>query len=242
MFSWPIFVIGSRIGAYGRSLIWHRSEAQAERLQQRCPRVTPNGCVRPALRSPLAAFKAALWFGHLNIFPRAFTSIAFFLFSMKLSITTVCLIAGSALYAQGSQDVANNSSNNQHRQSAGAAYCKQLLELFMSVYFLALPCLIVMTNQPEGNFLISCDVGSDGRLTFRNALSTGGKGINPDQHVFVTFLILLYTGAHGITPDTPFGPDALFSSSSVKISGHQVYTVNVGFPAVERHSQDSLMT
>lgn len=71
-----------------------------------------------------------------------------------------------------------------------------------SVYFI--------TNESDGNFVVSADIGSDGTLTLRQAVSTLGLG------------------AHGISD--PVGPDPLFSQGSVKTSAlsNILATVNAG--------------
>jgi len=67
-----------------------------------------------------------------------------------------------------------------------------------------------ITNEPDGNFVVSADIGSDGKLILRQAVSTFG------------------VGAHGITD--PVGPDPLFSQGSVKTSpvSNILVTVNAG--------------
>ncbi|KAG5645931.1 hypothetical protein DXG03_004720 [Asterophora parasitica] len=67
-----------------------------------------------------------------------------------------------------------------------------------------------ITNEPNGNQLVAADIGADGKLTLRRAISTGGLG------------------AHGIT--SPNGPDGLFSQGAIKASaaGNIVATVNPG--------------
>jgi hypothetical protein len=34
----------------------------------------------------------------------------------------------------------------------------------------------VITNQPDGNFIVGSDIGSDGKLTFNDAIWVGGRG------------------------------------------------------------------
>jgi len=77
-----------------------------------------------------------------------------------------------------------------------------------------------ITNEPEGNFVVSADIGSDGKLKLRRAVNTQGKG------------------AHGQT--SPLGPDALFSQGAVKASaaGKMVATVNAGSNSVSVFSMD----
>ncbi|RDB25934.1 hypothetical protein Hypma_006579 [Hypsizygus marmoreus] len=67
-----------------------------------------------------------------------------------------------------------------------------------------------ISNEPDGNLLIAADIGTDGKLTLRRAVDTGGLG------------------AHGVTD--PNGPDPLFSQGAIKASatGNIVATVNAG--------------
>ncbi|TFY66579.1 hypothetical protein EVG20_g4513 [Dentipellis fragilis] len=69
-----------------------------------------------------------------------------------------------------------------------------------------------MTNEPDGNFVVTADIGTDGKLTLNRAVSTGGQGQHGDD------------GAAGP------GPDGLFSQGSVKASanGKILAAVNPG--------------
>ncbi|KAF7980718.1 hypothetical protein HWV62_37191 [Athelia sp. TMB] len=58
-----------------------------------------------------------------------------------------------------------------------------------------------ITNEPSGNHVVSIDIGSDGKLTSLNAVSTGGNGLHG-------------LGAPGAAP----GSDGLFSQGSVQAS------------------------
>jgi len=55
---------------------------------------------------------------------------------------------------------------------------------------------------------VGSDIGSDGKLTFKDAIWAGGRG------------------AHGQTD--PVGPDPFFSQGAIKVSGKNVFTVNAG--------------
>lgn len=68
-----------------------------------------------------------------------------------------------------------------------------------------------MTNEPQGNFIVASDIGSDGKLTLRNAFSTEGAG------------------GHGNDGGNN-GPDPLFTQGAVKASsaGGVVAAVNPG--------------
>ncbi|KAI0264428.1 hypothetical protein BC834DRAFT_924642 [Gloeopeniophorella convolvens] len=67
-----------------------------------------------------------------------------------------------------------------------------------------------ITNQPQENFVVSADIGSDGKLTLARAVGTQGSGL------------------HG--NDGKNGPDGLFSQGSVKASAVSslLATVNPG--------------
>jgi len=69
-----------------------------------------------------------------------------------------------------------------------------------------------ITNQPEGNFVLTADIASDGQLTLISAVPAGGRGQHGDD------------GAAGP------GPDGLFTQGSVKASasGKILATVNPG--------------
>lgn len=67
-----------------------------------------------------------------------------------------------------------------------------------------------ITNEPSGNFVVSADIGTDGKLALRQATSTNGLG------------------AHGLTAKP--GPDPLFGQGSVKASAasNMLAAVNPG--------------
>ncbi|KAF9267721.1 hypothetical protein L218DRAFT_854401 [Marasmius fiardii PR-910] len=66
-----------------------------------------------------------------------------------------------------------------------------------------------ITNEPDNNFIVSADIGGDGRLTLRQAVATGGHGLHG-----------------GPTAD----PDPLFSQGAIKVSSanNMLATVNAG--------------
>ncbi|TDL19074.1 hypothetical protein BD410DRAFT_727624 [Rickenella mellea] len=78
----------------------------------------------------------------------------------------------------------------------------------------------VITNQPEGNQVVSTNIGSDGTLTFGQAFSTQGNGL------------------HGVTD--PNGPDPLFAQGAVKVSpaAQALIAVNPGSNTVSMFSID----
>ncbi|GJJ10502.1 hypothetical protein Clacol_004728 [Clathrus columnatus] len=71
-----------------------------------------------------------------------------------------------------------------------------------------------MTNEPSGNFIIGSEIGSDGTLSFGNAIWAGGQG------------------SHGNST----GPDALFSQGSIKVSGQHLFALNAGSNTVTMFS------
>ncbi|KAI0081947.1 hypothetical protein K474DRAFT_1586866 [Panus rudis PR-1116 ss-1] len=77
-----------------------------------------------------------------------------------------------------------------------------------------------ITNEPSGNFIMAGDIGSDGKITFSNAVPTQGKG------------------SHGVVD--PNGPDGLFSQGAVKASAanNMLATVNAGSNTVSLFSID----
>lgn len=78
-----------------------------------------------------------------------------------------------------------------------------------------------ITNEPSGNFIISADIGTDGKLSLRQAISTGGAGL------------------HGKSGDVD-GPDPLFSQGAIKASAaaNMVATVNPGSNTISLFSVD----
>ncbi|THH20763.1 hypothetical protein EW146_g671 [Bondarzewia mesenterica] len=106
-------------------------------------------------------------------------------FCMLSALVTSAVVSGRPLFprAFGKDKVMNNSTSN---GIVGAAY--------------------FITNQPEGNFVVSANIGTDGQLTLARAVHAGGRG------------------SHGIS----VGPDALFSQGAVKASasGKILATVN----------------
>jgi hypothetical protein len=79
-----------------------------------------------------------------------------------------------------------------------------------------------MTNEPAGNFVVSMNIGNDGKLSLAQAVATGGDG------------------AHGIT--APNSPDPLFSQGAVKASpkGKVLAVTNAGSNSVSLFSIDPL--
>ncbi|KAJ6513244.1 hypothetical protein C8R45DRAFT_920943 [Mycena sanguinolenta] len=76
-----------------------------------------------------------------------------------------------------------------------------------------------ITNEPAGNFVVAAAIGSDGKLTLRQATSTGGLGSH----------------------NTGDGPDALFTQGAVKASaaGNIVAAVNAGSNTISVFNIDS---
>jgi hypothetical protein len=128
---------------------------------------------------------------------------------MKLTISSVLLsvllasaVTAAPLEARRSKNkmVMNGNAGQAAAQSAvGAAY--------------------FITNEPAGNFVVAAAIGSDGKLTLRQATSTGGLGSH----------------------NTGDGPDALFTQGAVKASaaGNIVAAVNAGSNTISVFNIDS---
>jgi len=124
---------------------------------------------------------------------------------MKLSITSVLLSVllasvvsgGPVKRAQKTRMQMNPASG----KSVGAAY--------------------FITNEPDGNFVVAADIGADGKLTLRQAVSTGGLGGHGNDG-----------GANG--------PDPLFTQGAVKASaaGQVLAAVNPGSNTISLFSID----
>ncbi|KAF5367574.1 hypothetical protein D9758_003704 [Tetrapyrgos nigripes] len=80
-----------------------------------------------------------------------------------------------------------------------------------------------ITNEDSGNFVVSADIGADGKLNLRQAISTGGFGQHGDD------------GA--ATP----GPDGTFTQGAIKASAasNMLATVNPGSNTLSLFSIDS---
>ncbi|KAL0573688.1 hypothetical protein V5O48_008259 [Marasmius crinis-equi] len=78
-----------------------------------------------------------------------------------------------------------------------------------------------ITNEPDGNFVVSADIGQDGKLNLRQAVSTGGIGLHGND-----------SGANG--------PDPLFTQGAVKVSAaaSMLATVNPGSNTISIFSID----
>ncbi|KAL0061913.1 hypothetical protein AAF712_011197 [Marasmius tenuissimus] len=119
---------------------------------------------------------------------------------MKLSLVTVhaAILFSSAAFAipvgrglRARQDGKTMTMGSASAGSVGAAY--------------------FITNEPDENFVVSADIGQDGKLSLRQAVSTGGSGLHGDDG-----------GANG--------PDPLFTQGAVKVSAsaNMLATVNPG--------------
>ncbi|KAJ8489507.1 hypothetical protein ONZ45_g13562 [Pleurotus djamor] len=100
--------------------------------------------------------------------------------SVVLSLLLVSTAANPLEFDQRAQE--NSSSRKEMGIALGAASG--------AAYFL--------TNEPEGSFIVGADIGSNGKLTLRRAISTDGLG------------------AHGLADLN--APDPLFSQGAVKVS------------------------
>ncbi|KAF7336630.1 hypothetical protein MVEN_02097500 [Mycena venus] len=118
---------------------------------------------------------------------------------MKLTISSVLLSVLLASAVSAAPLEARNSKRKMMMNgSAGAAAAQSAVG---AAYFI--------TNEPAGNFVVAAAIGSDGKLTLRQATSSEGLG------------------SHGAPGD---GPDPLFTQGAVKASaaGNIVATVNPG--------------
>ncbi|KAJ7274381.1 hypothetical protein B0H12DRAFT_1007067 [Mycena haematopus] len=118
---------------------------------------------------------------------------------MKLTISSVFLSILLASAVSAAPLEARKSKNKMMMNgNAGQAAAKSAVG---AAYFI--------TNEPAGNFVVAAAIGSDGKLTLRQATSTQGQG------------------SHGAPGD---GPDALFTQGAIKASaaGKIVAAVNAG--------------
>ncbi|KAG7092934.1 hypothetical protein E1B28_009239 [Marasmius oreades] len=78
-----------------------------------------------------------------------------------------------------------------------------------------------ITNEPDGNFVVSADIGQDGKLTLRQAVPAGGSGLHGNDG--------------GVN-----GPDPLFTQGAVKVSAaaNMLATVNAGSNTISVFSID----
>jgi hypothetical protein len=118
---------------------------------------------------------------------------------MKLTISSVLLSVLLASAVSAAPLEARKSKNKMMMGGTAAQAAAQ--SAVGAAYF--------MTNEPAGNFVVAAAIGSDGKLTLRQATSSDGLG------------------SHG-APGT--GPDGTFSQGAVKASaaGNIVATVNPG--------------
>lgn len=125
---------------------------------------------------------------------------------MKLSITSILAALLLAFVASGKPITNAKKGRMRMNPPSGSSVG--------SAYFL--------TNEPDGNFVVAADIGSDGKLTLRQAISTRGLGSHGNDG-----------GANG--------PDALFSQGSVKASaaGQVLAAVNAGSNTISLFSIDS---
>ncbi|KAJ7593110.1 hypothetical protein C8J56DRAFT_930417 [Mycena floridula] len=128
-----------------------------------------------------------------------------FTVAMKLTVTsTVLSVLFGSLVSAGPVKRAQKSRMSMNAASGttvGAAY--------------------FITNEPDGNFVVSADIGSDGKLNLRQAVSAGG------------------IGSHGNDGGVN-GPDPLFTQGAVKASAasQMLVTVNSGSNTISLFSID----
>ncbi|KAJ3714262.1 hypothetical protein C8R42DRAFT_726746 [Lentinula raphanica] len=80
-----------------------------------------------------------------------------------------------------------------------------------------------ITNEQTGNFVVAADIGTDGTLTLRQAIATGGLGL------------------HGNVGGVAVGPDGLFTQGAIKVStaANMLATVNPGSNTLSLFSIDT---
>ncbi|KAJ7158737.1 hypothetical protein C8R46DRAFT_399097 [Mycena filopes] len=119
--------------------------------------------------------------------------------SVLLSVLLASTVSAAPL---GSRHAKGNKSNKNKMMMGGASAQAAASSAVGAAYFLS--------NEGAGNFVVAAAIGSDGKLTLRQATSTDGQG------------------SHG-GPDAA-GPDALFTQGAVKASaaGGIVAAVNAG--------------
>jgi hypothetical protein len=120
---------------------------------------------------------------------------------MKLTISSVLLSVLLASTVSAAPLQARNQRQKQKMTMGGAASQAAAKSAVGAAYFIS--------NEGAGNFVVAAAIGSDGKLTLRQATSSEGLG------------------SHG-APGT--GPDPLFTQGAVKASaaGNIVATVNAG--------------
>lgn len=129
---------------------------------------------------------------------------------MKLSTASVFLSIFVATFVSGGPIIRRHKTVQMSPavgDAVGALYCAH------PVYH-SLPVLmqcVVITNEQSGNFVVASDIGSDGTVTLRQAVSTGGLGLHGNEG--------------GVD-----GPDGLFTQGAIKTSAasNMLATVNVG--------------
>ena len=100
------------------------------------------------------------------------------------------------------------------------------LSRFIPLVYLIDNNLLVMTNEPSGNFVVAMSIGTDGKLVSHPEADRRKCFLTKAQSL-AEAVSTQGQGAHGVT--SPNGPDALFSQGSVKASqaGKALAVVNV---------------
>ncbi|KIJ42756.1 hypothetical protein M422DRAFT_254222 [Sphaerobolus stellatus SS14] len=80
------------------------------------------------------------------------------------------------------------------------------------------------TNQPDGNFVVSTQIGSDGKLTGAN------------QPFLLTESVSL---TRSVITGVPAAPDPLLSQGSITVSGNKLYVINAGFNSIAAFDIDA---
>ncbi|KAJ7475858.1 hypothetical protein FB451DRAFT_1245038 [Mycena latifolia] len=131
---------------------------------------------------------------------------------MKLTISSVLLSVLLASTAVSAAPLQSRHGKNKSKMMMGGAASQAAAKA-------AVGALYFITNEPAGNFVVAAAIGSDGKLTLRQATSSEGLG------------------SHGAPGD---GPDPLFTQGAVKASaaGNIVATVNPGSNTLSLFSID----
>ncbi|KAJ3538111.1 hypothetical protein NM688_g6566 [Phlebia brevispora] len=118
---------------------------------------------------------------------------------LSLIYGSVVFAAPSFMVRRGAEVKKMSSASTKSGGVAGALYCQ--FSMLMEVVVFLTPedrLFLVMTNEPDGNFVVAAELNTDGSIRFDRAVGTRGLG------------------SHGVT--SPNGPDGTFSQGTVKAS------------------------
>ncbi|KAG7089587.1 hypothetical protein E1B28_011254 [Marasmius oreades] len=137
---------------------------------------------------------------------KVFTTFAFGAFFFASSASAFPIVRRKEVVEAGKVVMMNNNTQNDDKKVLGGNKAGAL-------YFI--------TNENDGNFVVSADIGDDGKLGLRQAISTGGAGV------------------HG-NDGNKNNPGPLFSAGSVQVSAasKMLATVNSGSNTLSLFSID----